>query len=750
VNVSASESVSATQSPALSISKTATESSFAAVGDVLNYTIVVTNTGNVTLDNVAVSDPLTGLNTTITSLAPGAVESIPTSYTVTQSDIDAGKVDNTASAAVGAVNVSASESVTATQSPALSITKTATESSFDAVGDVLNYTIVVTNTGNVTLDNVSVSDPLTGLNVSIPSLAPGAVESIPTSYTVNQADIDAGKVDNTASAAVGAVNVSASESVAATQSPALSISKTATESIFDAVGDVLNYTIIVTNTGNVTLSNVAVSDPLTGLNVSIPSLAPGAVESIPTFYTVTQADLDKGFVTNRATASGVSVNDTPVEESDEITIEASENPSIEVTKTADTATFSEIGQVITYTISVKNTGNVTLTNLLVNDPLTGLSQIIPTIAPGQTIDITTEYIVKIEDLNAGSIINNVSISGKSKDGKDIEGNDSITIGASSTPIDAIDDNMGEYPVDFGGVLGNLLTNDLLDNKPVNFTDVNFEFTDLDGVLGLLIEENGELSLIPGLNEPGEYRLKYTLREALNPTNSDEAFVVFVLLENDVDLSVTKTSNGIEIYEGDEFEYEIEVNNIGETDAKNVVIVDDLPNGLSYISTKIAESNPLIKVETSVNGSKITYTIPLFPAKSKLVIKVRVKANALNSEKELQITNIVNVSSDGEDTNMNDNNDSDVNQINPFFIPTVITPNGDGLNDRFEIKGLGKFETNDIVIFNRNGDHVFERKNYENDWSAEGLVAGTYFFVMKSTDRQGKLHEFQGWIQVIKR
>jgi hypothetical protein len=71
-----------------------------------------------------------------------------------KADIDAGKVDNTASAAVGAVNVSASESVTATQSPALSITKTATESTFAAVGDVLNYTIVVTNTGNVTLNNI--------------------------------------------------------------------------------------------------------------------------------------------------------------------------------------------------------------------------------------------------------------------------------------------------------------------------------------------------------------------------------------------------------------------------------------------------------------------------------------------------------------------------------------------------------------------------------------------------------------------
>ncbi|MCR9017526.1 DUF7507 domain-containing protein, partial [Aquiflexum gelatinilyticum] len=69
-------------------------------------------------------------------------------------DIDAGKVDNTASASVGAVNVSASESVSATQSPALFITKTAAESTFATVGDILNYTIVVTNTGNVTLSNV--------------------------------------------------------------------------------------------------------------------------------------------------------------------------------------------------------------------------------------------------------------------------------------------------------------------------------------------------------------------------------------------------------------------------------------------------------------------------------------------------------------------------------------------------------------------------------------------------------------------
>jgi hypothetical protein len=65
-------------------------------------------------------------------------------------------VDNTASAAVGAVNVSASESVTATQSSCPFHHQNSNRVNFAAVGDVLNYTIVVTNTGNVTLNNVAV------------------------------------------------------------------------------------------------------------------------------------------------------------------------------------------------------------------------------------------------------------------------------------------------------------------------------------------------------------------------------------------------------------------------------------------------------------------------------------------------------------------------------------------------------------------------------------------------------------------
>uniref|UniRef100_UPI0035943147 T9SS type B sorting domain-containing protein n=1 Tax=Aquiflexum sp. TaxID=1872584 RepID=UPI0035943147 len=303
---------------------------------------------------------------------------------------------------------------------------------------------------------------------------------------------------------------------------------------------------------------------------------------------------------------------------------------------------------------------------------------------------------------------------------------------------------------YGGVLGNILNNDILNGNPVNFEDVNFEFTELAGIIGLLINENGELSLIPGLNPAGEYVLSYELREAANPTNEDVATVTFKLLVNDVDLSITKTSNGLEIFEGDEFFYEIMVNNIGGTDARNVVIVDDLPNAVSYLGSSFEPSDPQMEVDVRVSGAAVTYIVPFFPTDASLMIRIKVRANEINSDRVVQVTNIATVSSDEDDTNLADNQASDSNQINPFFIPNVITPDGDGLNDRFEIKGLDKFVENEIVIFNRNGDHVYEKKNYQNEWAADGLVSGTYFFVLKAVDRQGKPHEFKGWIQVIKK
>ena len=143
----------------------------------------------------------------------------------------------------------------------------------DAAGDVLNYTVAVTNTGNVTLTGVTVVDPLTGQNISGVTLAPGATQTFNTSYTLTQADLDGagnaggdGDIDNTATADSNETGRSRQRGGAAGLHPGARDRQDGAwvdgdGDGFADVGDPLNYTVAVTNTGNVTLTGVTVADP---------------------------------------------------------------------------------------------------------------------------------------------------------------------------------------------------------------------------------------------------------------------------------------------------------------------------------------------------------------------------------------------------------------------------------------------------------------------------------------------------------
>ncbi|MCW1063442.1 hypothetical protein OJ587_12440, partial [Streptococcus anginosus] len=66
----------------------------------------------------------------------------------------------------------------------------------------VQYSIAVRNTGNVTLHGIAVSDPLLGGKLAtITTLAPGTIGTVSGSYTLTQADIDCGSLENTATAA---------------------------------------------------------------------------------------------------------------------------------------------------------------------------------------------------------------------------------------------------------------------------------------------------------------------------------------------------------------------------------------------------------------------------------------------------------------------------------------------------------------------------------------------------------------------
>jgi uncharacterized repeat protein (TIGR01451 family) len=148
--------------------------------------------------------------------------------------------------------------------------------------------------------------------------------------------------------------------------------KTASIANFSSPGTPVTYTYVVTNTGNVTLTSVDVADPLPGLSsVSCPTdtLSPGQSESCTATYSTTQADVDAGGVTNTATASGRPPSGPPITGTSTVTIPSTRTPAITMVKSANLASFSTPGTLITYSYLVTNTGNVTLTSVGVTDPL---------------------------------------------------------------------------------------------------------------------------------------------------------------------------------------------------------------------------------------------------------------------------------------------------------------------------------------------------------------------------------------------
>jgi large repetitive protein len=485
-----------TPTPSIKVVKSvASVTSAGAAGsldDVINYTFAVTNTGNVPLTAVAISDPLLGTNLTggPISLAVGGSDAttFKGTYTITQTDINAGGVQNTATAtgtppnlpngnpATPVTDVSdagtnnTGQTITnpdVTESPKLNgttdadptndptvllITPTpsikvvksvASVTSAGAAGsldDVINYTFAVTNTGNVTLTGVALTDTKLSLSnaaVNPATLLPGATGTATATYTITQADVNAGGIENTATVtgtppnlpngnpatpvtdisdagtdnnAVAITNPDVTESpklngttdadptndptvLLITADPRVKLVKTAAVVGTGAVGDGVNYTFTVTNTGNVTLTNSRIDDAklgLTGLVVTPSTLAPGEVGTATAPYTITQADLNAGEIKNTAVVicappigidiidisdSGDELVDTPADPdtdptNDPTVVPLTQNPKIGIAKVV-TSFVDNLNYTfdVTFSIKVKNLGNVPLSNIQVFDTL---------------------------------------------------------------------------------------------------------------------------------------------------------------------------------------------------------------------------------------------------------------------------------------------------------------------------------------------------------------------------------------------
>ena len=244
------------------------------------------------------------------------------------------------------------------------------------------------------------------------------------------------------------VNTSADEAVdVVNATTGISVLVSTDVSSVDYYDDDIVYTVRVTNAGNVTASAITVTDTLVTLvcptsgDATIASLAPGAFEECTATYSTVQADYDlRGAndgsaaddeIDNTATANGTQ-NGGPVSGNDAHTVSITHNPSLSIVKTAvlndevNDNDVAEATETITYSFAVTNNGNVTMTNVSVNDTHNGTNgtlspegetisnDVAPTsdstdpsgdngswdtLAPGDTITFTATYTVNQTDVD---------------------------------------------------------------------------------------------------------------------------------------------------------------------------------------------------------------------------------------------------------------------------------------------------------------------------------------------------------------
>ena len=430
-------------------------------------TLVESLRGTMSLLDVESSDDVVTASITpaaVPVLAPGAEALFSATYQLTQADIDAGQVLNTAQASATnamSVVITADDSATVPvpQLPAIAVEKTGLlalgPDNKATVGDLVTYTFTLTNIGNTTLNDVRLVDPLPGMNITFAEFdgfAPGATQAFTGTYPITQIDIDAGKVENQATAsglpANGTTRTSGISDDPVTpavddkttttipQVPTIALIKEI-DNVADInasghtdIGDIVTYKFKVRNDGNVALNNVYVKDrdPLVVSNLLPPTGVTLAVgeEKLTTFtatYTLKQADADRGFYDNTADAFGTSPNGTVVQDESDPAVYLNNapthlvippKPGIAILKPqpvlVDTNNNgqTDVGDVLNYTLQVINTGNVTLTNVVVTDPkANNFTFTLPTLAPGvvNAQSLPVSYTVTKDDLKAGQIIN---------------------------------------------------------------------------------------------------------------------------------------------------------------------------------------------------------------------------------------------------------------------------------------------------------------------------------------------------------
>jgi len=426
-------------------------------GGLLTYSGTVSNAGNITLTNVVVLNNLSGATPIFTSpsLLPGAQAAFTGSYVAPTNCSSTSTATATGQSICGVAVTGKASTTCVILTPAL-ISLTAVCPATPVVpGGSVTYTGTVHNPGIITLTNVVVTSSRPGTNAVVftaATLAPGASTNFTGTYTV---PAGACTVTTTFTAsgmdicALTPVTTSVATTCTVTTTPAVTVTL-ACPAVSAVSGGLITYSGAVSNAGNVILNNVFVvnNQPAPNTPVIGPlTLAPGAAAVFTTAFT---APLDSCSVSSRVTAVG-SDNCTAllVTNTASATCLLITAPSLVLTQVCPLSPAVP-GGLFTYSGSVSNSGNITITNLVVVNNLSGSTPIftLPSLEPGVVTNFTGSYLVPTNC----STTSTSTVTGESVCGVAVTNMATATCAILTAPAIVVTEACPPTPVFQGGVM----------------------------------------------------------------------------------------------------------------------------------------------------------------------------------------------------------------------------------------------------------------------------------------------------------
>jgi uncharacterized repeat protein (TIGR01451 family) len=424
-----------------------------AVGQTIQYTYNIKNTGTVPLPGVVditgatvICPPVNTIGNLDDFLDVGEILTCVSSYTTVQADLDIGSITTVITASVnGTLSNPITTTVATVPNRILTLTKTAAPQTYEQVGQSISYTYVITNTGTLDIGpaQFTVTDAAfnTPIDCGFPetTLAPNATVTCSSTYTITQADMGVESISSAATASGGGVGPSQSVDAIVTKSGLVPNPTNL------PVGSTIQHKVVGgewlwqiarcygSDPAKVAQANPQLANPARispDMIVNVPNIGTkGTIYGPPCVgtHTVQAGDtwtsIALKYNADPLVLQVVNSYSMPVGTTIKVPLNSASgtvtaNRVVTLTTSADPSTYSQLGQTITYTYVIKNSGNVTLGpgQFTVSDDHIGTTPFNcgaadTSLTPNATVSCTATYAITDADMTVGSVTNIATASG---------------------------------------------------------------------------------------------------------------------------------------------------------------------------------------------------------------------------------------------------------------------------------------------------------------------------------------------------